>query len=64
MSTNLNVYVTVKEAARIMSVCTETIRRMLAQGQFPNARRLNRQYRIPLSDIMPAEKTQLEDVLA
>ena len=64
MSNTNAVYVTVKEAARILSVCTETIRRMLHQGEFPNARRLNRQYRIPLSDLLPAEKSQLEDVLA
>jgi len=44
-------YLTTREVCDRISVHHQTVRGWLARGEFPNAMQLNRNWRIPLSDV-------------
>lgn len=54
MGTPTNVYLTVKEAAEILMVHPESLRRLLRDGKFPG-RKVGGDWRIPRADVMPDE---------
>ncbi len=54
-------YYTVEEAARILGVDEETVRRWCRQNKIPGVRRFGREYRIPKASIDPQNPPQEEE---
>lgn len=54
-------YYSVEEAARILGVDEETVRRWCRQGKIPGVKRFGRDWRIPRSEIDPDNPPQPEE---
>jgi excisionase family DNA binding protein len=54
-------YYSVEEAARILGVDEETIRRWIRQDKIPGVKRFGREYRIPRTSIDPEPPAQQEE---